>query len=63
MPRQTYKYRFKVSQKTKHGGITSNLKRRESEHKQKWPSGHIRKVGRRTTRQAARKWEKEKGFS
>ena len=61
--RDTYKYHFKVGNKIVHGGITDDLDRREQEHQQKWPKGHIRQVGNRTTENAARKWEKEKGFS
>ena len=61
-PRKTYKYYYKDGRKIVHGGITKDLERREQEHKQKWPSGHIVKVGRKTTEKAARKWEKEKGF-
>lgn len=62
-PRNTYKYLFKVGKKTVHGGITNDLERREEEHKQKWPKGHIFQVGRQTTRDAAIDWEDEKGFS
>lgn len=58
-PRNTYKYQFKVGNKIVHGGITSDLGRRQLEHKQAWPNGHIKQVGRRTTREAARKWEQE----
>lgn len=61
-PRNSYKYHFKVGNKTVHGGITGNLERREREHKQGWPGGHIKQVGRRTTEEAAHKWEKEQGF-
>ena len=61
--RDTYKYYFKVRNKIMHGGITDDLGRREQEHKQEWPKGHIVQVGRQTTEEAARKWEKEKGFS
>ena len=61
--RDTYKYLFKVGSKTKHGGITDDLERREDEHQQKWPKGHIKQVGLRTTEEAAREWEKDKGFS
>ncbi len=46
-----------------HGGITNNLERRENEHKQKWPKGHILKVGNITTEEGARSWEKTEGFS
>ncbi len=62
-PRDTYKYHYKIGNKIVHGGITSDLERRESEHKQKWPDGHIKQVGRKTTEEAARNWEKEKGYS
>jgi predicted GIY-YIG superfamily endonuclease len=62
-PRDTYKYYFKVDKKAVHAGITNDLKRRELEHQQKWPNGHIFQVGRRTTEEAARKWEQDKGHS
>ncbi len=61
-PRNTYKYHFKVGNKIVHGGKTNDLERREGEHQQKWPKGHIKQVGNRTTDEAARKWEKEKGY-
>jgi predicted GIY-YIG superfamily endonuclease len=57
--RDTYKYVFKVGNKIVYGGITNDVERREQEHKNKWPTGHIVKVGRRTTEDAARKWEEE----
>ena len=59
-PRDTYKYDFKVGNKIVHSGITNDLDRREQEHKQRWRSGHIVKVGRATTEEAARKWEETK---
>ena len=55
-PRDTYKYQFKVGNKVVHGGITKDLQRREAEHREKWPKGHIKQVGVRTTEDAARKW-------
>jgi predicted GIY-YIG superfamily endonuclease len=58
-PRDTYKYYFKIGNKIVYGGITNDLERREQEHQQKWPKGHIYKVGRRTTDEAAREWEKD----
>ena len=61
--RDTYKYYFKEGNKVVHGGITNDLDRRDQEHKQKWPSGHIYQVGRSTTEEAARQWEKDKGFT
>ena len=56
--RDTYKYQFKVGNKVVHGGITKDLDRREQEHQQTWPKGHIVQVGHRTTEDTARKWEK-----
>ncbi len=52
--RDTYKYYFKVGSKIVHGGITNDLERREQEHQQENPDGHIKQVGRRTTEEAAR---------
>ncbi len=60
--RDTYKYQFKVGHKIVHGGITTDLERREKEHQQENPDGHIKQVGRRTTEEAARDWEKEHGY-
>ena len=61
--RDTYKYHLKVGNKIVHGGITDDLERREQEHQAKWPKGHIKQVGRRTTEEAALEWEKENGYS
>ena len=61
--RDTYKYQFKVGNKIVHRGITDNLERREREHQEKNPSGHITQVGRQTTRDAALEWEREGGKS
>ena len=62
-PRNHYKYHYKIGNKIVHGGITKNLERREQEHQQQWPNGHIKQVGRRTTEDASRQWEKEKGYT
>ncbi len=62
--RSWYKYEFKRGNKILHGGITEDLERREDEHQAKYgQKGHVRQVGRRTTEDGARKWEKEKGYS
>lgn len=61
--RDTYKYHFKVGNKIVHGGITNDLERRETEHQRKWPRGHIKQVGNRTTEEAARQWEDDNGFT
>jgi len=62
-PRDQYKYQYKIGNKIIHGGITDDLERREQEHQKKWPKGHITQVGCRTTEEAAREWEKKKGYS
>ena len=62
--RDTYKYYFKRSHEIIHGGITNDLERREQEHQVKYgESCHIKQIGRKTTEEAARKWEEEKGFA
>jgi len=62
-PRDTYKYQYKIGNKILHEGITEDLEQREQDHKQKWPKGHIKQVGRCTTEEAAREWEKKRGVS
>lgn len=57
-PRDTYKYHYKIGNKIVHSGITDDLDRREQEHQQERPKGHIKQVGRKTTEEAAREWEK-----
>jgi predicted GIY-YIG superfamily endonuclease len=58
-PRNTYKYHLKIGNKIVHSGTTDDLERREQEHQQKWPKGHIKQVGRKTTEDAAREWEED----
>ena len=60
--RDTFKYQFKQGNRILHGGITNDLERREQEHQRTFGGGHIRQVGRRTTEDAARKWERDKGY-
>ena len=57
--RDTYKYHYKIGNKIVHSGMTDDLERREQEHQQKWPTGHIKQVGHKTTEDAARKWEED----
>ena len=54
------KYDFKVGNKIVHSGITKDMERREQEHQERWPSGHMKQVGRATTEDAAREWEETK---
>ena len=60
--REIYKYHFKIGHKILHGGITNDLDRREEEHQEKWPKGHIKQVGNKTNEEADRKWEEQEGF-
>ena len=55
--RDQYKYHFKEGNKIIKSGITNDLERREEEHQQQNPEGHIKQVGRRTTEEAALHWE------
>ena len=59
--RDTYKYHLKQGKKVVHRGVTNDLERRETEHKERFPDSHLEQVGRRTTREAALKWEREGG--
>ena len=59
-PRNYYRYDFKIGNKIKHSGITNGLDRREQEHQQRWPNGHIKKVGPAVTQDSALEWEKTK---
>ena len=58
--RDTLKYDFLRGGRIIHSGITTDLDRRESEHQREFRGGHIRQVGRRTTREAAMNWEGRK---
>lgn len=57
-PKDVYKYYFKVGDLIVHRGITKDPERREKEHQLEYPEGHIKQVGRCTTEEAAREWEK-----
>ena len=59
--RDTYKYHLQGGGKIVHRGITNDLGRREAEHQEKFPGAEIRQVGRRTTREAGLRWEREGG--
>lgn len=59
-PRTHFKYDFIVEGRIAHSGITNDLNRRGQEHKRKYGKGRIKQVGRRTTENAAREWEKTK---
>lgn len=58
--RDTYKYHLKQGNKVIRSGITNNLDRREKEHQRELGNDvHIQQVGKRTTREGAREWEKK----
>ena len=59
--KDTYKYQLKERRKVVHRGITYDLARRGVEHRKDFPNATIKQVGRRTTRDAALKWEREGG--
>lgn len=59
--RDTYKYHLMKGRRSIHRGITNDLLSREAEHQIILPGVKIRQVGRRTTREAALKWEREGG--
>jgi predicted GIY-YIG superfamily endonuclease len=57
--RNTYKYHFMVGNEIVYSGVTSDLKRREAEHKVRWPDGYIVQVGSKTTRKGALDWQRK----
>jgi predicted GIY-YIG superfamily endonuclease len=58
--RDVHKYHLKRGHTIIRSGITNDLDRREKKHQQEYgPDVHITKVGRVTTRNATRAWEKE----
>ena len=59
--RDTYKYHLKQGDKIIRSGITNDLDRREKELQRDYGKDvHVQQVGRRTTREDAREWEKKK---
>ena len=58
--RDTYKYHLKQGDKIIRSGITNDLNRREKEHQRNYGKDvHVQQVGKRTTRESAREWEKK----
>ena len=58
--RNTYKYHLKRGNKIIRSGITNDLDRREDEHQREYGEDvHVKKVGRATTREGSKDWEKE----
>jgi len=63
-PRNFTRYIVKVKNKNVHGGVTERpLEERAKEHKQKWPTCRVQKVGSKVSEKTARKWEEYHGYS
>ncbi len=60
-PKTTFKYHLKMGNRVIFRGITDNLERRQAGHQAHFPGTRIKQVGRRTTREAALRWELEGG--
>ena len=54
--KNTYKYVLKVGDKVVYRGVTNDLKRRQAEHRVRWPDGQVQPVGRKTTMEQALDW-------
>ena len=59
--KDTYKYQLKLGRKVILRSITSDLERREAEHQNEFPGSRIKQIGRKTTREAALRWERRGG--
>ena len=59
--RDTVKYHLKDGNKVVHRGITTRPEEREREHQKDFPGSRIVQVGRRTTEERAREWERKGG--
>lgn len=59
--KSTYKYHLKRGATVIYRGITNDLERRKAEHQDQFPGTTLQQVGRRTTRDAALRWEREGG--
>ena len=55
----TFRYQFLVGSRVVHQGITTDLKRREREHRHRWPGGRIEAVGEPTSHADAWDWERQ----
>ena len=55
--KNTYKYEVKLGSRTVYVGVTADLDRRATEHRRRWLSATISKVGSATTRARALEWE------
>ncbi len=58
--RDTYKYELKNGKKVVYVGITNNPEQRLKQHENEKEFTHMNLVGRKTTEEAAHKWEQER---
>jgi len=59
--KNTYKYQLKIGRKVILRSITYDLNRREAEYQREFPGSRIEQIGRKTTHEAALKWERHGG--
>lgn len=59
-PRNYYRYHYLIGHRIRHSGVTKDPERREEEHQQRWPGGHLRVVGPAVTKETALEWEETK---
>jgi len=57
--RDTYRYHLILGKVIVHRGICYDLALRETAHQKEFPGSVIRQVGRRVTREAGLRWERE----
>ena len=54
--RNTYRYQLKVGDRVVYFGFTTDLQRREQEHRGRWPNATIEPVGEPTSHREAWEW-------
>lgn len=60
MDRNTEKYELKNGKKVVYVGVSKDAVERAKQHMNDKDFTHVKKVGRKTTREAAQKWERER---
>ncbi len=59
LARNTYRYRLIVGDRTVYHGFTTDLQRREQEHRRRWPNARIEQIGEPTSHRDAWEWERK----
>lgn len=57
--RNTYRYQLKVGDRVVYYGFTTDLQRREREHRRRWPSAAIEPLGEPTSHREAWEWARK----